>query len=51
VDTRDELLARVVDDAAHMHRRADQIRRKIHNLRTLVAESIKADSGIIEHLF
>ena len=51
VDTRDELLARILDDAAHIDRRADQLRRNIHDLRTQVAQSIMADSGIFEHLF
>jgi len=37
VDTWDELLARILDDADHIDRRADQLRRNIHDLRTQVA--------------
>ena len=51
VDTRDELLARILDDAAHIDRRADQLKRNIHDLRTQFAQPIMADSGIFEHLF
>jgi hypothetical protein len=51
VDTWDELLARILDYAAHVNRRADQLRRKIQDLRTPVAQSIKADSRIFEYLF
>ena len=46
VDTWDELLARILDAAAHINRRAAQLRRKIHDLPTGAAQSIKADSGI-----
>jgi hypothetical protein len=51
LDTQDELLARILYDAAHINRHEGQLRRKMHDIRTLVAKSIKADSGIFEHLF
>ena len=50
VDTRDELLARVVDAAACIKKREDRLRRTKHALRTRVAKCIVADGWIFEHL-
>jgi hypothetical protein len=50
VDTRDELLARVVDTAARIKKREDRLRRTKRELRTRVAKYILADSWIFEHL-
>ena len=49
VDTRDELLARILDGAACIKKR-DQPRRNTRDLRTRVAKCTEADGGILEHL-
>jgi hypothetical protein len=50
VDIRDELLARILDTAAHVNQREDQLRRKTCDLRTQVAKRIETDRGIFERL-
>jgi hypothetical protein len=50
VDTRDELLARILDAAACTKKRGNQLRRKTHDLRTRVAKGTEGDGGIFEHL-
>jgi hypothetical protein len=49
VDTQDELLARVLDAAAPMKKRKDQLRRKTCDIRTQVAKCIEVDGGIFEN--
>jgi hypothetical protein len=50
VDTRDELLARILDAAARIKKREDQLRRTTRDLRTRVAKGSEVDGGIFEHL-
>jgi hypothetical protein len=50
VDTADELLARILDAAACIKKREDQLRRTTSDLRTRVAKWTEADSGIFERL-
>ena len=50
VDTRDELLARILDVAARIKKREEQLRRTTRYLRTGVAKCIEGDGGICEHL-
>jgi hypothetical protein len=50
VDTRDELLARILDADAGIKKREDQLRRTTRNLRTRVAQCIEDDGGIFENL-
>ena len=50
VDTRDELLARILDAAARTKKREDQLRRKTRYLRTRVAKCIDVDGGIFGRL-
>ena len=50
VDTRDELLDRILDAAARIKKREDQLRRTTRDLRTRVARCTEADGGIFEHL-
>jgi hypothetical protein len=50
VDTRDELLARILDAAARIKKREDQLRRTTRHLRTRVAKCIEVDGGIFENL-
>jgi hypothetical protein len=50
VDTRDELLARILDVAAGIKNREDQLKRKTHDLRTRVAECTEVDGGILDHV-
>jgi hypothetical protein len=50
VDTRGELLARVLDAAARIKKREDQLRRKTRDLRTRVAKYTEVNGGIFEHL-
>jgi hypothetical protein len=50
VDTRDELLARVVDAAARIKNREDRLRRTKRELRTRTAKCTEADGRIFEHL-
>jgi len=47
--TPDELLASIVDTAACMTKRKDQLRRTTRDLRTRVAECAKFDCKIAEH--
>jgi hypothetical protein len=49
-DTRDELFARVLDAAAPIKKREDQLRRTTRDFRTRVAKRIEVDGGIFEHL-
>ena len=46
VDTADELLARILDAAACIKKREDQLRRTTRDLRTRVAKCTEADGGI-----
>ena len=50
VDTRDELLARILAAAARIKERADQLRRTTRDLRKRVSKYIEVDGGIFEHL-
>jgi len=51
VDTRDELLARVVDAAARIKKSEDRLRRTKREFRTRIAKCIEADVWIFQHLF
>jgi hypothetical protein len=51
VDTRDELLLRVLDVAACMRKHDDQLRRTIHDISTRVAKFIEVDGENFENLF
>jgi hypothetical protein len=46
----DELLARILDAAARINKREDQLRRATRDLRTRVAKCTEVDGGILEHL-
>jgi hypothetical protein len=46
VGTRHKLLARILDAAAHIKEREDQLRRRTRDLRTRVAKCTEADGGI-----
>jgi hypothetical protein len=50
VDTRDELLACILDAAAHIKKREDQLKISTRNLRTRFAKCTEVDGGIFEHL-
>ena len=50
VDTRDELLACILDVAVRMKKREDQLRRPTRCLRTRVAKCIEVEGGILENL-
>jgi len=50
VDTPDELLARILDAAACIKKREDQLRRKTRDLRTRVAQCTEVDGGIFGYL-
>ena len=50
MDTKDELLARILDDAACRKKREYQLRRTTRDLRTAVANWTEVDGGILEHL-
>jgi hypothetical protein len=50
VDTRDELLAGILDAAACMKKSEDQLWRTRRDLRTRVANCTEFDWGIFEHL-
>ena len=50
VDARDELLALILNAAAHINKREDQLGRKTRNLRTRVTKCIEVDGGIFEYL-
>jgi hypothetical protein len=47
---KDELLARILDAAARIKKREDQLRRTTRDLRTRVAKCTEVDGGILEHL-
>jgi hypothetical protein len=49
VDTRDELLARILDAAVRINKREDQLRRTTRDLRTRFPNCIDVDGGIFEH--
>ena len=49
VDTPDGLLARILDSAACIKKREDQLRRTTRDLRTRVAKCTEVYSGISEH--
>jgi hypothetical protein len=49
-DTRQELLARILDAAARIKKREDQLRRTTRDLSTRVAKWTEVDGGIFEHL-
>ena len=50
VDTPDELLARILDAAASIKKREDQLRRTTRDLRTRVAKCTETDGRIFERL-
>ena len=50
VDTRDELLSRILDAAARTKKCEDQLRRKTRDIRTRVAKCIDVDGGIFGRL-
>jgi len=50
VDTSDEMLARVLDDAARKKKREVQLRRTTCDLRTPAAKCTDAEGGILENL-
>jgi hypothetical protein len=50
VDARDQLLFRILDAAARVKKREDQLRRLTHDLCTRVAKCTKVDGGIFEHV-
>jgi hypothetical protein len=47
---KDELLARILDAAACIKKREDQLRRTTRDLRTRVAKCTEVDGGISERL-
>jgi hypothetical protein len=51
VDTADELLVRILDAAASIKKREDQLRRTARDLHTRVAKGVEVDGEICEHLF
>jgi hypothetical protein len=50
VDARDELLARILDAAACIKKREDQLRRTTRDLHTRAAKCTEVNGGIFEHL-
>jgi hypothetical protein len=48
VDTADELLASILDAAASIRKRGEQLRRRTRDLRTRVAKCVEVDGGIFE---
>jgi hypothetical protein len=46
----DELLASILDAAARIKKREDQLRRTTRHLRTRVAKCTEVDGGILQHL-
>ena len=50
VGTSDGLFDRILDAAASIKKREDQLRRTTRHLRTGVAKCIEVDGGILEHL-
>jgi hypothetical protein len=51
LDTRDELLARVLDAAARIKKREDQLRQTARDLRPRVAKCNEFGRGIFKNLF
>jgi hypothetical protein len=51
MDTQDELLARILDAAARIKKREDQLRRTTRDLHTRVAKCTEVNGGIFEHLW
>jgi len=51
VDTRDELLARILGAAPHIKERDVHLRRTTRDLRTRVAKFTEVDGETFEHLF
>ena len=49
-DTRNELLSRILDAAARIKTREDQLRRTTRHPRTRVAKCTEVDGGILERL-
>ena len=49
-DTRDELLASILDAATRVIQREDELRRETRDPRTQVAKRVETDGGIFEHL-
>jgi hypothetical protein len=50
LDTRDELLARILDAAVRVKKLGNQPRRTTHDLRTRVAKCTEVEGGIFKHL-
>ena len=50
VDTADELLARILDAAANIMKREDQLRRTTRDLHTRVVKCVEVGGGIWGHL-
>ena len=50
MNTQDEFLARTLDSASRIKKRADQLRRTSRYLRTRIAKCTEADGGIVENL-
>jgi hypothetical protein len=50
VDTQGELLGRILDTAAHITKRENQLRQTTRDLRTLFAQFIDADAGTFQRL-
>jgi hypothetical protein len=50
VDTRDELLSRILDAVGRIKKRDDQLRRTTRDLWTRAAQYIEVDGGSFEHL-
>jgi hypothetical protein len=50
VDTRDELLARILDAAVCIKKDEDELRRTARDLRTRYVKCTEVDGGILEHL-
>jgi hypothetical protein len=50
MDTRDEMVARILDAAARIKKREDQLRRTTRDLRTRFSKCTEVHGGILEHL-
>jgi len=50
LNKRDEVLARILNAAARIMKREDQLRRTTRDLRTRVAKCAEVDGGIFENL-
>jgi hypothetical protein len=50
LDTREELLFRILDAAARIKKRENQLRRTTRDLRTRLTRCIEVDGGIFEYL-